>query len=84
MARRPAQHPPVVAAVKGEDLARASAWHRRDGQGHAVTEPLVEVMLKGRKLCHARPASALNAAHFCSAAGRRLGTCSVGQPSTGW
>ncbi len=84
MARRPAQHPPVVAAVKGEDFARASAGHRRHGQGPAIAKLLVEVMLKGRKLCHARPASALSAAHFCSAAGRRLGTCSVGQPSTGW
>ena len=31
----------------------------------------------------ARPAAARSSAHFSSAAGRRLGMCSVGQPSTG-
>ena len=49
-------------------------------QGPIVEQGAGEVEEDGP---HDTPARVRSSAHFCSAAGRRLGMCSVGHPSTG-
>ena len=88
-ARRSTQR--VAAAFEREDLARPAADHRLDVERSVVAELLVEEggervdagVGHGSAGAEARPAAARSSAHFSTAAGRRLGMCSVGQPSTG-
>ena len=71
-------------AVGGLDAGRpgheAQLAEVRVAQGPIVEQGAGEVEEDGP---HDTPARARSSAHFCSAAGRRLGRCSVGHPSTG-
>ena len=66
-------------------LSLAPQWMSRDlavPDNVAVAHGVVEVALEAH-LGHVTPARVRSSAHFASAAGRRLGRCSLGHPSTG-
>ena len=85
-----AKHPTLAAPLEREHLARAPAGHGREGHRCMVAQGVVEeAKQRGGVLHHTpaavleRPAAARSSCHLSNAAGRRLGMCSVGHPTTG-